>query len=110
MNLLYEGRLVMDVEEGLDHDVVLSEDEGGAVDVLVALPAEVVVGHVVAAAAPDVAAALHDFVVASSSSDSSSSSSSSKAPSDIVVDEEPPPSYLADYYIWGLHHPLGPVC
>jgi hypothetical protein len=95
--LVREERLVMDVEEGLDYDVVLSDDEGAAVDVLVALPAEVVVGPVVAAAAL-AAAALHDFVVASSSSDSSSSSSSTAA-SDIAVVEEPPPSYLADYYI-----------
>ncbi len=94
----------MDVEEGLD-DVVLSDDEGAAVDVLVALPAEVV------GPAPD--AALHDFAVhsqSSSSASSSSDSSSSSAPSAVAAAEEPEPNYLADYYIWGLHHPLGPVC
>ncbi len=108
--LVREERLVMGVEEVLSYVVGLSDDEGAAVDVLVALPAEVVVEPVVAAAAP-AAAALHDFVVASSSSDNSSSnSSSSTAASDTAVVEEPPPSYLADYYRWGLHHPLGPVC
>ena len=101
----------MGVEEVLSYVVGLSDDEGAAVDVLVALPAEVVAGLVDAAAAPAAAAALHDFVVASSSSDNSSSNSrSSTAASDTAVVEEPPPSYLADYYIWGLHHPLGRVC